>query len=161
MVRACKYPPRGHRSFGPVRASLYAGADYAAHANDEIVVLPMIETKEALKNLDEILSTPGVDGVYVGPSDLSLDMGIHKQYTNPKFIEALDKVVDAGREHGVAPGMHCFVTQDATDINDAIKRGFRFCALDTDLGYLSRSVKTTLGYVKGWKPGEGGEAPAV
>jgi hypothetical protein len=57
--------------------------------------------------------------------------------------------------------MHCFVTQDATDINDAIKRGFRFCALDTDLGYLSRSVKSTISYVKGWKPGEGGEAPAV
>ena len=51
---------------------------------------------------------------FVGPSDLSLDMGIHKQYTNPKFIETLDRIVDAGQEHGVAPGMHCFVTQDAT-----------------------------------------------
>ena len=71
LVRACKYPPRGYRSWGPVRASIYAGTDYGDHANDDIVVMPMIETAEAVKNIDEILSVPGVDAVYVGPSDLS------------------------------------------------------------------------------------------
>jgi len=76
LVRHCKYPPRGHRSWGPVRASIYAGADYGDHANDDIVVMPMIETAEAMKNLDEILSVPGVYGVYVGPSDLSLALGL-------------------------------------------------------------------------------------
>ena len=67
LVRTCKYAPKGYRSFGPVRASIYAGSDYALHANDTIVVMPMIETKEAVQNIDEILSTPGVDAIYVGP----------------------------------------------------------------------------------------------
>ena len=75
LVRACKYPPRGYRSWGPVRASIYAGADYGDHANDDIVVMPMIETAEAMKNLDEILSVPGIDAVYVGPADLSIALG--------------------------------------------------------------------------------------
>jgi 4-hydroxy-2-oxoheptanedioate aldolase len=75
LVQACKYPPRGYRSWGPVRASIYAGMDYGDHANADIVVMPMIETALAMKNLDEILSVPGVDAVYVGPSDLSLAFG--------------------------------------------------------------------------------------
>src|SRR4026209_3034650 len=69
LVRACKYPPRGYRSWGPVRASIYAGADYGDHANEDIVVMPMIETAEAMKNLDDILSVPRADGVSVGPAD--------------------------------------------------------------------------------------------
>src|SRR5207245_79262 len=68
LVAACKYPPRGYRSFGPVRASLYAGSDYGDRADDDIVVMPMIETAEALKNLDAILSVPGVGAIYVGPA---------------------------------------------------------------------------------------------
>src|SRR5215470_15653321 len=76
LVQACKYPPRGFRSWGPVRASLYMGTDYGDHANDDVIVMPMIETAEALKNLDDILSVPGVDAIYVGPSDLSLAMGL-------------------------------------------------------------------------------------
>src|SRR5262249_53255584 len=75
LVAACKYAPRGYRSWGPVRASIYAGADYGDHANDDLIVMPMVETAEAVKNIDEILKVPGVDGVYVGPSDLSLTMG--------------------------------------------------------------------------------------
>ena len=69
------YPPDGYRSFGPVRGLIYGGADYADHANEEILKLAMIETKESLENLDEIMSTPGVDGIYIGPADLSLAIG--------------------------------------------------------------------------------------
>src|SRR5262245_20242399 len=72
LVRICKYAPKGFRSFGPIRASLYAGMDYAQKANDELLVMPMIETAEAVQNIDEILSVPGIDAVYVGPADLSL-----------------------------------------------------------------------------------------
>ncbi|MDC3020678.1 aldolase/citrate lyase family protein [Candidatus Pelagibacter sp.] len=67
FVQACMYPPRGYRSFGPVRGLIYGGADYADHANDEILKLAMIETKESLDKLDEIMSTEGVDGIYIGP----------------------------------------------------------------------------------------------
>src|SRR5437764_6925143 len=75
FVDACRYPPRGSRSFGPNRAVLYGGADYWRHANEEILLFAMVETREALKNLDAIVSVDGLDGVYVGPSDLSLSMG--------------------------------------------------------------------------------------
>src|SRR5437763_949316 len=75
-VAACRYPPVGMRSSGPVRAVHYAGADYQANANDEIVVMGMVETKEGLANLDGICATPGLDAVYIGPSDLSFALGL-------------------------------------------------------------------------------------
>jgi 4-hydroxy-2-oxoheptanedioate aldolase len=74
-VAACRYPPVGIRSSGPVRAIHYGGADYQAHADDEIVVFAMIETKEGLENLDAICATPGLDAVYIGPSDLAYALG--------------------------------------------------------------------------------------
>ena len=70
FVQACMYPPKGYRSFGPLRGLIYGGPDYGKHANNEILKLAMIETKEALDNLDNIMSTPGVDGIYIGPADL-------------------------------------------------------------------------------------------
>jgi 4-hydroxy-2-oxoheptanedioate aldolase len=75
LVAATHYPPRGTRSYGPARAVLYGGADYAQHADDTIVVFAMIETKQGLENLDAIASTPGLDAIYVGPADLSLALG--------------------------------------------------------------------------------------
>src|SRR5256886_17653375 len=75
LVGACKYAPRGFRSFGPVRASLYAGADYAQHANDTLIVMPMIETAEAVKNPDDILRVPGGGASYGGRAGLCLPLG--------------------------------------------------------------------------------------
>src|SRR5581483_8643999 len=74
-VAACRYPPVGMRSSGPVRAVHYGGPDYQAKANDEVIVLGMIETKQALANLDAICATPGLDAVYIGPYDLSYALG--------------------------------------------------------------------------------------
>ena len=75
LVAACRYPPDGARSFGPARGKLYGGHDYFDAANSEILVIPMIETAEALRNIDEILAVPGIDMIYVGPNDLALDLG--------------------------------------------------------------------------------------
>jgi 4-hydroxy-2-oxoheptanedioate aldolase len=75
FVGACRYPPAGYRSFGPLRASIYGGADYASESNGEILTLAMIETAEGLENVEEIAATPGLDGIYIGPSDLSLATG--------------------------------------------------------------------------------------
>jgi len=75
LVAAMRYPPAGTRSFGPIRALLYGGQDYPAHANDEVVAFAMIETRQGLDNLEDILSVPGLDAVYIGPSDLSLALG--------------------------------------------------------------------------------------
>ena len=72
FVKSCLYPPLGYRSFGPVRGLIYGGSDYAEHANNELLKFAMIETKESLEKLDEIMSTPGLDGIYIGPADLSL-----------------------------------------------------------------------------------------
>src|SRR5690606_35243640 len=75
-VWAAKYPPAGGRSSGPARAVLYAGNDYQAHANDEVAIIAMIETKEGIEKLDEILGTPGIDCAYIGPSDLAYALGM-------------------------------------------------------------------------------------
>ena len=76
LVSACRYPPMGTRSNGPIRAGAYGSpGEYQKTANDEILVIPMIETREALDNLDAILDVPGIDGVYVGPGDLSFSPG--------------------------------------------------------------------------------------
>jgi len=155
-VRIMKYPPMGERGAGP-RLAAFRDPDYFRTANEETLVIPMIEMVKGVENIDAIFSVDGVDACFVGPSDLSLDMGIHRQYKNPRFTDTLDRIVQAGRDHGVAPGMHCFTADDPTNINDAIRRGFLFCALETDLNYLRAGVKSTLGIVEGWKPGDIGE----
>ena len=84
FVKACVYPPKGYRSFGPIRGLLYGGSDYGKFADDEILKLAMIETNEALQNLDEIMTTPNLDGIYIGPADLSLAIGQKPKFDNPK-----------------------------------------------------------------------------
>ena len=136
LVRACKYPPRGYRSWGPVRASIYAGADYGDHANDDIVVMPMIETAEAMKNLDDILSVPGVDGVYVGPSDLSLALGLKPRLdqTDAPVVEAQQKIAEACKRHGVVAGIH---NSTATYALKMIAQGYQFVTLASDSRHMA------------------------
>ena len=102
-VAACRYPPVGMRSSGPVRALHYGGADYVAHANDEIVIMAMIETKEGLANLDAICATPGLDAVYIGPSDLSFALGMVPRGDNPDpvHLATCDKIREAAHKHGI------------------------------------------------------------
>ncbi|MCX5913032.1 MAG: aldolase/citrate lyase family protein, partial [Deltaproteobacteria bacterium] len=149
--------PRGHRSFGPVRASLYAGADYADHANDQLVVMPMIETAEALKNLDEILSTPGVDGVYVGPSDLSLALGCKPRLdqTDPPVVEAQQKIVAACKRHGVVAGIHNATSGYALKM---IEAGYQFVTLASDSRFMAARAAEEVSAVR--KAAIGGRVPA-
>ncbi len=136
LVGACKYPPRGHRSWGPVRAALYAGADYGDRANDELVVMAMIETAEALKNLDEILRVPGLDAVYVGPSDLSLALGVKPRmdHTEPPVLDAQRRILEACRRHGVVAGIHNISAAYAAKM---IAEGFQFVTLASDARFLA------------------------
>src|SRR5437667_9161360 len=136
LIQACKYPPRGYRSWGPVRASIYAGADYGDHANADIVVMPMIETALALKNLDEILSVPGVDAVYVGPADMSLALGCRPRLdqTDPPVVDAQQKVVAACKRHGVVAGIHNNTTAYALKM---IADGFQFVTIASDSRFLA------------------------
>ena len=84
FIKACMYPPKGFRSYGPIRGLVYGGGDYADKANEEILKFAMIETKESLENLDEIMSTPGLDGIYIGPADLSLALGKKPSFDKPE-----------------------------------------------------------------------------
>jgi 4-hydroxy-2-oxoheptanedioate aldolase len=136
LVQACKYPPRGYRSWGPVRASIYAGSDYGDRANEDIIVMPMIETAEALKNLDDILTVPGVDAIYVGPSDLSLALGCKPRLdqTDAPVVEAQEQIVQACKRHGVIAGIHNATAAYAVKM---VAAGYQFVTLASDSRFLA------------------------
>ncbi len=131
LVGACRYAPEGHRSFGPLRALMYAGPDYPKHANATVVVIAMIETQEALNNLEEILSVPGLDGIYIGPSDLALSLGgtPKPDQTDPKVVAAIEHILAAAKKHGVVPGIHCGAAAYARKMVD---RGFQLVTILSD-----------------------------
>ncbi len=159
-IRITKYPPEGERGAGP-RMAAFMDPDYFATANNETLVVVMIETWKGLDNIDEIFGVEGVDACFVGPSDFTLDMGIHRQYIHPDFIVALDRIVKAGEEHGVAPGMHCTTGPGPTNINEALERGFRFCAVDSDVGFLRAAASRALKGIIGWEQMEEAEKPEL
>ena len=107
-VAACRYPPVGMRSNGPVRAVQYGGADYVANANDEIVVMAMIETKEGIANLDAICATPGLDAVYIGPADLAGSMGLLGSSSHPEVIATVEAAIRTIAATGKAAGVNTF-----------------------------------------------------
>jgi 4-hydroxy-2-oxoheptanedioate aldolase len=158
MVAACKYPPRGYRSWGPVRASIYAGTDYGDHANDDLVVMPMIETAEAVKNIDEILSVPGVDAIYVGPADLSLALGCKPRLdqTDAAVVDAQHKIVEACKRHSVVAGIHNNTADYALKM---IAAGYQFVTLASDARFLAAKAADEVNAVRK-SAVKGGKLPA-
>ena len=140
-VAACRYPPAGVRSSGAYRAALAWGADYPRHANDEVACIVMVETAEALANLDAILSTPGVDAVYVGPADLAYGVGLQPGSDDPRLAEAIDRVLDAARRHGVACGIH---TNSAAQSAAYLRSGFQMVTLGSDRGFMRARAEAEL-----------------
>lgn len=142
-VRACRYPPDGIRSFGPARASLYAGRGYVEQINGEIACIVMVETAEALQNLDGILSTPGVDAVYIGPSDLAYALGLTPTGDNsdPRHVEAVTCIFDAAKKHGIAAGIHTGSMEYARRYLD---QGFHMVTLGSDRGFMARLSQNEL-----------------
>lgn len=140
-VAACRYFPEGARSFGPARAAMYAGADYYDHANREIAVIPMIETQQAVDRIDDILAVPGIDAVYVGPADLSITYGLRPGMDNSGvFDEALAKVVDSCRRHGVTPGIHSTAALAAK----RAAAGFQMITVSGDTGAMAAGAARDL-----------------
>ena len=156
FVSACRYPPDGYRSFGPFRATLYAGADYAAHANETVVTRAMIETAAALENLDDIMGVSGLDAVFVGPADLgqSLGEGPGMDRTEPAVVEAIDRILAAAEEYGLAAGIFTGSTEYASRM---IERGFRFVTVLSDGRLLASAAAQTVAAMKG----EGGAIRSV
>lgn len=136
LVSFCRYAPIGQRSFGPTRALIYGGADYGARANDEILVIAMVETRQALENLQEIVTTPGLDGVYVGPADLSLSMGFTPMLDprEPTVVTELERIVAATKAAGRVAGIHCGSVEFAKRM---IGRGYDFVSMLSDARLLS------------------------
>ncbi|MGR4001392.1 MAG: aldolase/citrate lyase family protein [Alphaproteobacteria bacterium] len=139
LVSYMRYPPLGTRSFGPTRASLSAGDNYAAEANDEILAIAMIETEPAVNNLEEIVSTPGLDGVYIGPADLTLGIthgrlaaGFDRE--EPEVVETIQKILSAAKGANIRAGLHCGGPEYAAK---AISWGFDFTTISSDARYLA------------------------
>jgi len=144
-VRYASYPPRGVRGVGPRRCIRFGARSFIDYYQrfevEERVVIVQVETQKALDNLEEIVSTPGIDAVFIGPMDLSTNLGIAGQYDHPKFKEALERVLAACRRYDVAPGIHAFNPEMA---RGAINQGFRFVALMSDLGMMRMGFREIL-----------------
>jgi 4-hydroxy-2-oxoheptanedioate aldolase len=151
-VAACRYAPQGIRSYGPARAALYAGRDYFNHANDTVLCICMIETREAIEHVDEILSVPGIDAAYVGPSDLAVSLGLpQSDNPAPEFGAALDALLVACQEYGVVPGIHAGLPEVA---QKRIEQGFRFVEMCDDAGLLARGAASALSEVRRLRDGD-------
>lgn len=142
FVSYLRYPPLGQRSFGPTRVSFAAGANYAAEANDQILAFAMIETAEGMANLEAIATTPGLDGLYVGPADLTLSLtqgrlapGFDRE--EPEMIAALQTIVAACRAHGLRAGLHCGTPEYAAR---AIGWGFELTTVGGDSRFLAAAA---------------------
>jgi 4-hydroxy-2-oxoheptanedioate aldolase len=148
FVGACRYPPTGYRSYGPYRATLYGGKDYAGRADETVVTMAMIETREALENLEEILGVRGLDAVFVGPSDLgqSLGHGPGVDREEPEVVEAIDGVLAAARERGLAAGIFTGSTEYASRM---VEKGFQFVNVSTDVGLMAGAAAGAVAELKG------------
>ncbi len=127
MVKACKYFPDGGRSNAGARGDWGEFKDYRSYmdtVNKELLIIPMIETQQAIDEIDEILSVPGIDVFLIGPSDLSIELGVPLDYACDKYQKALDKIVAGCKRHGVVPGMY-FIPPDM-DPNFFVNKGFKF-----------------------------------
>jgi len=142
-VSATRYPPDGTRSFGPIRAALYGGRGYAAEANDEVACIVMIETREGIENLEEIVTTPGLGGVYIGPSDLGYALGLSPlgDSDDPVHLAMVETIRATCKRHGVPVGIH---TGGVAFTRKRLAAGFDFVTLCTDAGLLSRAVAIEL-----------------
>ena len=148
FVSACRYPPLGKRSYGPNRVTFYAGGDYLQNANTELLLLAQIETRKAVENVSSILAVPGLDGVYIGPADLSLSLGSAPSMTpsDPHIVTAIAQVREGARAADRIAAIH---TDGARTARQRFAEGFQFCSLPTDMRFLINAVRAAVVEVKG------------
>lgn len=157
FVSAARYPPRGRRSFGPIRALLYGGADYPAHANDSVLTIAMVETAEALDNLDAIMSVDGLDAVYIGPADLSNALGCTPKFDQDEapVVEAIDAIAAAAKRNGIVAGIHNGTPEYARKM---IGKGFQFVTIGSDSRFIAAGAKAIVEAMRGVQGDGGGDA---
>src|ERR1700757_1098080 len=144
LADACLYPPAGKRSNGPIRAAMYGEASsYQATANNEILVIPMIETQQGIDNIDEILSVPGINGIYIGPSDMGLSLGLIPTLDReePLILGIYEKLLASCKKHGKFAGLHNGTAAYAARM---IGMGFRFVTIANDSGLMARAAREAV-----------------
>jgi 4-hydroxy-2-oxoheptanedioate aldolase len=144
LADACMYPPLGKRSNGPIRAAAYGVASsYQTTANDEVLVIPMIETRQAVENIDAILDVPGISAIYVGPSDLAFSMGKTPALDSEdsEQLGMYEKLIAACNKRGIYPGIHCGAPAYAARM---IKMGFRLTTIANDAGLMSKAAREAV-----------------
>ena len=148
MVNWCKYPPEGKRSSAGMRGEwgeFENYREYMSAVNEELLIIPMIETQESLNNIEDTLSVPGVDVLLVGPSDLSINLDLTLDYLNPKYQETLDNIVSACENAGVIPGM--YFIPGGQDPSEFVERGFKFFTLPWSK-WATNGIKNGLATIK-------------
>jgi 4-hydroxy-2-oxoheptanedioate aldolase len=148
FVEACRYAPQGYRSWGPVRAELYGGPDYFARANDTVLPIAMIETEAAAERVEEIVSVPGLAGVYIGPADLSITLGLSPPGDEPEphVVRLIESVIQAAARRGIAAGTHANTPAFARKM---IKAGCKFVVLGVDMGFIAPGARALLDELNG------------
>lgn len=142
-VAACRYPPKGVRSNGPARAALVMGSRDMKVTGDGVLCFVMVETRDGLKNVDEIAATPGLDGIYIGPSDLAIALGLGPglDRDEPEHVAAVAKVLAACQRHNIIPGIH---TGSGTAARSFAAKGFRLVTFGGDAMLLRNAVEREI-----------------
>ena len=144
FVSYCRYPPAGKRSNGPIRAGIYGvGTSYQATANEEILCIPMVETQEAVDNLEAILDVPGIDAVYIGPSDLGFSMGLIPVLDREEqvILDIYARILDATKRRGIRACVHCGSPAYAARM---IKMGFNLVTISNDSSLLLNAARAAV-----------------
>jgi len=147
FVSYCYYPPNGQRSFGPMRAQLQYGLNYFNIANDNIASFAMIETKEAVENIDSILSVPNLTGIYIGPADLSSSYGFAPKFdvTDDPVYSKIKMLVEKAKSKGKIAGIHNGTTNYAKEM---IKIGYKFVTISSDFRSMSTHAQSIVNDMK-------------
>jgi len=151
LVAAVKYPPQGRRGVGFCRANrfgLRVTEEFVA-ANEEVLIAVQIEHIEAVSNIDDILTVPGVDAVFIGPYDLTASMGITAQFEHPDYLEARDRILQACRQHNVVCGIHV-VQPDTEELLKRSAEGYRFLAYSLDITMLMQTCTAGVAKLRGF-----------
>lgn len=158
---ACHYPPRGHRSIGPLRGTFVRASD-RLDALDEAACVVMIETAEGVRNADAIAATPGIDAIYIGPGDLALGLGLSawpEDWDAEQALvhaEAVERIRAACLRHGVAPGIH---TGDGATARGYLEQGFLMVTVANELGLIANGGRAHLALARGGSAGPGTAGP--
>ena len=146
-AQACRYAPLGIRSYGPARASIDLGVPYSEFPDSDALCLVMLETVEAIDNIEEIATVPGIDGVFIGPGDLSVSLGLapNNDPDNHQFITALEKTLEICDRNSLIPGIFA----DPNTAQKRFQQGFKFVPVAVDFGLLAMGADNALRLVRG------------